>query len=400
MSRAKNKSSIKILIKPAIFSTGEDSITHNVVYREKLPITCSSELQDDRKVIGFAEIVPGLQYWTTIAQVLDKQKPLLSKAGNRYQKLTLIDNQGITVEAMIYKSDIEFFRNHFNLYKRYMISNARVEYTPLEYRAHENQCTWYIDNSTIVQAIDEASPPEIPSVFTFTPFRRFYQHIDDTSDIDTLGIVAQVHPRNHRGPTPTREIVIIDNSFMPVILTCGNQAADNSKTTLENCLHSCNKQVNVVPRCRLTIELADYSGMLTLDLYDNDAEQLLPFTLLEIQELEDKHQLNYIAIEQAIENTILTCFVKKMMGNRGSGDTEKYTAIIVHKANAPEIISKIPTTPASIATSSTCASSTPGPSTAEAVPKHSTFDSELFTALKITESPTKRQRTDVTDMEQ
>nr|XP_027127530.1 uncharacterized protein LOC113743677 [Coffea arabica] len=38
MSRAKNKSSIKILIKPAIFSTGEDSITHNVVYREVLDL--------------------------------------------------------------------------------------------------------------------------------------------------------------------------------------------------------------------------------------------------------------------------------------------------------------------------------------------------------------------------
>nr|XP_027086623.1 uncharacterized protein LOC113708360 [Coffea arabica] len=45
---------------------------------------------------------------------------------------------------------------------------------------------------------------------------------------------------------------------------------------------SCNKQVNIAPRCRLTLELADYSGVLTLDLYDNDALQLLPFTLLEI----------------------------------------------------------------------------------------------------------------------
>ena len=44
---------------------------------------------------------------------------------------------------------------------------------------------------------------------------------------------------------------------------------------------------NLNGRCRLTIELADYSGILTLDLYDNDAEQLLPFTVLEIQELED-----------------------------------------------------------------------------------------------------------------
>nr|XP_027091801.1 uncharacterized protein LOC113712521 [Coffea arabica] len=209
MSRAKNKTSIKILIKPAIFSTGVDSITHNVVYRE-----------------------------TTIVQVLDKQKPLLSKAVNRYQKLTLIDNQGITVEVMIYKSDIEFFRNHFNLYRRYMVSNARVEYTPPEYRAHENQCTWYIDNSTVVQAIDEASSPEIPPVFTFTPFRRFYQHIDDASDIDTLGIVTQIHPRNHRGPTPTREIVIIDNSFMPVILTLWGEHETDEGQTIANIIQS------------------------------------------------------------------------------------------------------------------------------------------------------------------
>ena len=64
-----------------------------------------------------------------------------------------------------------------------MISNARVEYTPLEYRAHENQCTWYIDNSTVVLATDEANSPEISLVFTLTTLRRFYQHNDDTSDI-------------------------------------------------------------------------------------------------------------------------------------------------------------------------------------------------------------------------
>ena len=38
MSRAKNKTSIKILIKPSIFSTVEDSITQNIVYREVLDL--------------------------------------------------------------------------------------------------------------------------------------------------------------------------------------------------------------------------------------------------------------------------------------------------------------------------------------------------------------------------
>ena len=186
----------------------------SIFFFTKSSTNYSFKLQEDRKVIAFAEIIPGLRDWTTIVQVLDKQKPLLSKAGNRYQKLTLIDGQvntlqnflnsyytskyishlngtkpfvqGTTVEAMIYKSDIEFFRNHFRLYMRYMLSNARVEYTPLEYRVRENQCTWYIDNSTVVQAMDEPNPPEIPPVFRFTPFRRSYQHIDDTSDIGNM----------------------------------------------------------------------------------------------------------------------------------------------------------------------------------------------------------------------
>ena len=64
---------------------------------------------------------------------------------------------------------------------------------------------------------------------------------------------------------------------------------------------SCNKQVNIAARCRLTVELADYSGVLTLDLYDNDALQLLPFTLLEMQDLENK-VTNRIFI--CIQNTI------------------------------------------------------------------------------------------------
>ena len=64
---------------------------------------------------------------------------------------------------------------------------------------------------------------------------------------------------------------------------------------------SCNKQVNITARCRLTVELADYSGVLTLDLYDNDALQLLPFTLSEMQDLENKvTNLVFICIQNTL----------------------------------------------------------------------------------------------------
>ena len=83
------------------------------------------------------------------------------------------------------KSDIEFFKDHFQLYKSYMISNARVERTQLEFRTHENQCNWIIDNSTVVEAIQEANPPQLPLTINFIPFKKFHQYIDDNTEIGT-----------------------------------------------------------------------------------------------------------------------------------------------------------------------------------------------------------------------
>nr|XP_027108928.1 replication protein A 70 kDa DNA-binding subunit B-like [Coffea arabica] len=463
MSRAKNSSSIKILIKPSIFDDQEDSIAENIVYTE-----------------------------------------------------------GSTVEAMIYKSDIEFFRNHFQLYKRYILCNARVEYTPSEYFTHPNQCTWYIDNSTVVQAVNEVESPQIPAVFTFSPYRRFYQHMDDNTDIDVLGIVAEVHPRIQRATTATREVVLIDKSMMPVILTLWgehetdegqalaniidtmplivalrikvssyhtlnlstkfgssillnppiqqaadlkhwaieneaeikkliaekayhnrvkllSQPRDDELTTIQDFLAfptkkaywlrgtpklldksqrlwynacpqchksfrakpiwkivctSCNKHVNIVTRCRLTVELADYSGVLTLDLYDNDPLQLLPFTLSQMQELENKHELNYQAIEEAINNTIITCFVKKMANTHASGSTEKYSAIILHKSLLAEIISQIPSTTGYSEPNPELPSTSIDENVVSTAPKDTNVTSSCLSTLKISESPTKKQRSD------
>ena len=66
-----------------------------------------------------------------------------------------------------------------------MISNARVERTQLEYQTHENQCNWIIDNSTVVEAIQEPNPPQLPLTINFTHFKKFHQHIDDNSEIGT-----------------------------------------------------------------------------------------------------------------------------------------------------------------------------------------------------------------------
>lgn len=54
-----------------------------------------------------------------------------------------------------------------------------------------------------------------------------------------------------------------------------------------NCT-SCHQSIRVIPRCRLTVQLSDISGNITLDLNGEDAEQLLPFTVAEIQRQESE----------------------------------------------------------------------------------------------------------------
>lgn len=164
------------------------------------------------------DIVPGTKNWTAKLQVIEKQKVLLSKAGNKYQKLVLLDEQGNHIEALICNTDIQYFKHHFQLYKRYLISNAKIQPDSSSTTSMRNR-TWIIDNCTIVQPIDEAQPPLIPQIFRFTPFTKLHQHIDDNSDIDVLGLVIEVQQREQKGPIATRNIIIIDQSSMPIILT-------------------------------------------------------------------------------------------------------------------------------------------------------------------------------------
>ncbi|XP_027096173.1 replication protein A 70 kDa DNA-binding subunit B-like [Coffea arabica] len=49
---------------------------------------------------------------------------------------------------------------------------------------------------------------------------------------------------------------------------------------------SCNKRIHVVTRCRMTVELSDHTSTITLDINGLDGEQLLPFSLAELQRQE------------------------------------------------------------------------------------------------------------------
>ena len=107
-----------------------------------------------------------------------------------------------------------------------------------------------------------------------------------------------------------------------------------------------------------------------------------------------QHELNYQAIEEAINNTIITCFVKKMPNTHASGSTEKYSAIILHKSLLAEIISQIPSTTGYSEPNPELPSTSIDENVVSTAPKDTNVTSSCLSTLKISESPTKKQRSD------
>lgn len=114
-----------------------------------------------------------------------------------------------------------------------------------------------------------------------------------------------------------------------------------------------------------------------------------------------QHELNYKAIEEAINNNVITCFVKKIFYTYASTSTEIDSVIILHKTPLAEIVLE------TLSTITTSQSNTQLPTTDVETneialtigAKATNVDSSLFSRPKITNIPTKKQRIEKSEKE-
>lgn len=82
------------------------------------------------------------------------------------------------------------------------------------------------------------------------------------------------------------------------------------------------------------MQIGDICGAITLDLSGDDAEQLLPFCISDIQKQEQQGNVQYATIADFIKQKNLVCLVKKSNTIHSSRSSEKYNAIVAHINNA------------------------------------------------------------------
>ncbi|CDP10339.1 unnamed protein product [Coffea canephora] len=124
-------------------------------FLKKLSAPLFKRQKMESNLVNFTKLEPLMDNWTAIVQVIEKKKVQVSRNGKRYQKLVFVDSQGQTAQALIYAGDIMFFRKYFEPYRRYYVSNARIQNVLPRYSTYPNECSWTIDNSMLVQEINE-----------------------------------------------------------------------------------------------------------------------------------------------------------------------------------------------------------------------------------------------------
>ncbi|KAL6584447.1 hypothetical protein OROMI_003736 [Orobanche minor] len=185
------------------------------------------------KIFPLDAITPETKNWTAKVSIVNKTEPRTSSqpASIRFQKLLLADNRENTVEAMLYRGDIELLKNSLRIDQTYLISNAVVRPVKpgFENPLTNNKYQWILGARTSILATDADAIVLSKLAPTFTQSDHFRDFLGKRTLISAAAIIIDSHlPRTvmAKGKENTlHEYAAIDELLNPFIITFWNDVA-------------------------------------------------------------------------------------------------------------------------------------------------------------------------------
>ncbi|KAL6565121.1 hypothetical protein OROMI_016571 [Orobanche minor] len=185
------------------------------------------------KIFPLDEITPETKNWTAKVSIVNKTEPRTSSqpAYIRFQNLLLSDNRENTVEAMLYRGDIELLKNSLRIDQTYLISNAVVRPLKPGFENHltNNKYQWILGARTAILATDADAIVLSKLAPTFTQSDHFRDFLGKRTLISAAAIIIDSHlPRTvmAKGKENTlHEYAAIDELLNPFIITFWNDVA-------------------------------------------------------------------------------------------------------------------------------------------------------------------------------
>ncbi|KAL2518470.1 Replication protein A 70 kDa DNA-binding subunit B [Abeliophyllum distichum] len=154
------------------------------------------------------------------------------KSLKKYQNIILMDSEGSTVQATLYDHNIIAFQDELIQGKTYLISNALVKLTNLEYRSQSGDTQWTISGKTRIQQVDENNNALLLTTYNFIDFEDLENHMDTNTDISIIGMVIDTRPKRmiqtrSGNQCQVQDIILINKRLETILLTMWENFVDN-----------------------------------------------------------------------------------------------------------------------------------------------------------------------------
>ncbi|KAL2484943.1 Replication protein A 70 kDa DNA-binding subunit B [Abeliophyllum distichum] len=179
------------------------------------------------------DVHPGDVGWTVKVTIAEKSPARTAKKSpKKYQNIILMDSEGSTVQATLYDHNIIAFQDELIQGKTYLISNALVKLTNLEYPSQSGDTQWTISGKTRIQQVDENNSALLLTAYNFIDFEDLENHMDTNTDISIIGMVIDTRPKRmiqtrSGNQCQVQDIILVNKRLETIILTMWENFVDN-----------------------------------------------------------------------------------------------------------------------------------------------------------------------------
>ncbi|CAA0811900.1 Unknown protein [Striga hermonthica] len=183
-----------------------------------------------KKTIPIAQIEEKVRGWTALVQVLDRSHILVSEENPTIscRRFVFVDLDGTRVSTVAYNENIPPSSTHLIPLKKYYVSGATLKKATESDKIGPYHFTWTINHNTFIEPYEDGLVEEMFWPIEYQKFGNLQRFID-TEDLQNIqGLVAHAFDVKEIGlQTISRDIVLVNNERIPIILTLWNTYVAN-----------------------------------------------------------------------------------------------------------------------------------------------------------------------------
>ncbi|CAA0834219.1 Unknown protein [Striga hermonthica] len=167
-----------------------------------------------KNTIPVAQIKENARGWTTLIQVVERGKILVSQRDTAisYRHFVFADSDGTKVSAVAYNNNIRASSTLLLPFKKYYVSGATLKKADDRYKKGPYPFTWTINNNTLIQPCEDEAADQLFCHIECQRFADLHRFVDMEDLQNIQGVVVHAFEVKQIGlDSVNRDIVLVNN---------------------------------------------------------------------------------------------------------------------------------------------------------------------------------------------